>query len=99
MRRPNRTTQESVEQPELQARLAVDFQPTVGESDYPSSRFRLDQRRREQWDHQLVVASQLDALARAACGSLDDVMVGAIVLKKVEIHGGELCQRKSKVSH
>ena len=38
-------------------------------------------------------------MARAARGAFDDVVVGPIVLKKVQIHGGELAQRRSEVSH
>ena len=60
--------------------------------------FRVDQRRRQKGNHQLVVAGQFDTLAGAARGTFDDIVVGPIVLQEVQIHGGEPAQRRSQIS-
>jgi hypothetical protein len=38
-----------------------------------------------------------NALARAARGAFDDVMVGPIVLQEVQVHGGELAERDPRL--
>jgi hypothetical protein len=47
----------------------------------------------EEWEHQLVVADELEAFPAAADGTLDDVHARTIVADEVEVRGREICER------